>query len=73
MDAMKQVTNVSSIGPIGLMWVVIVAMKLMAVIDWSWWIVVFFPVIAGIGITVFFGALLLLVGGAVWAFGGGNY
>lgn len=64
---MKQVTNVSSIGPIGLMWVVLVALKLMAIIDWSWWILVFFPVIAGVSIAVFFGALALLTGGLVWA------
>lgn len=63
----KQVINQSSIGPIGLMWVVLVALKLMAVVDWSWWIVVFFPVLAGLGISAFIAAIMLLTGGLVWA------
>lgn len=56
-----------SIGPIGLMWVVIVALKLMAVIDWSWWIVVFFPVMAGLGITAFALVIMLITGGIIAA------
>lgn len=64
----KQTVNVSnrSIGPIGLMWVLIVALKLMAVIDWSWWVVVFFPIIASLGILAFCGVLGVLAGGLVW-------
>lgn len=59
------VTN-NSIGPIGLMWVVIVALKLMAVIDWSWWIVVFFPIMAAAGWAAIVGAIVALCGGLVW-------
>lgn len=65
---MKQVINNNSIGPIGLMWVVLVALKLMAVVDWSWWIVVFFPVLAGLSIATFCGVIALLTGGLVWVF-----
>lgn len=64
---MKQVINNNSIGPIGLMWVALVILKLMAVVDWSWWIVVFFPVLAGLGITVFLCVIALITGGVVWA------
>lgn len=64
---MKQVINNNSIGPIGLMWVALVTLKLMAVVDWSWWIVVLFPVLAGLGIIVFLGVIALLTGGVVWA------
>lgn len=65
---MKQVINNNSIGPIGLMWVVLVTLKLMAVVDWSWWIVVFFPLLATMGITALFAGLGLVTGGLVWLF-----
>lgn len=55
----------NSIGPIGLMWVVIVALQLMHVIHWSWWVVVFFPLIAGLSITAFALVLGLLCAGGV--------
>lgn len=60
-------THVSSIGPIGLMWVVLVTLKLMAIVDWTWWIVVFFPVIAWLGIGAISFILLIITGGLVWA------
>lgn len=65
---MKQVINNNSIGPIGLMWVLLVAFKLMAVIDWSWWIVVFFPVIAGAGLAAFMAVIAIITGGLMWVF-----
>lgn len=55
----------NSIGPIGLMWVVIVALQLMHVIHWSWWVVVFFPIIAGLSIGVLGLAIGLLCAGVV--------
>ncbi|AHK11890.1 hypothetical protein CHOED_030 [Vibrio phage CHOED] len=60
------VTN-NSIGPIGLLWVVVATLKLMAIIDWSWWIVVFFPVLAGLGIFSFMAVITLITGGLIWA------
>jgi hypothetical protein len=65
----KHTVNVNnrSIGPIGLMWVIITTLKLMAIIDWSWWIVVFFPVIASLGLATFFAVIAVLCGTAAWA------
>lgn len=63
----KQTVNVTnnSIGPLGLMWVVIVALQLMHVIHWSWWVVVFFPIIAGAGVVALALAIGALCAGAV--------
>lgn len=64
----KQVVNNNSIGPIGLMWVVLFALKLMHVVNWTWWVVVFFPLIAGLSITALMAVIALITGGLVWAF-----
>lgn len=52
--------NTYSIGPIGLMWVVLFALKIMEVITWHWLIVIFFPILAVLGILLvgcIFGAI----------------
>lgn len=61
----NQTINNNSIGPIGLMWVVIVALQLMHVIHWSWWVVIFFPIIAGAGVVALALAIGLLCAGGV--------
>lgn len=50
---MKQEINNNSIGVVGLLYVLFIALKLMAVIDWSWFIIVCWPVGLWLGIIAF--------------------
>lgn len=57
--------NVTSIGPIGILWVAFIVMKVMEVVHWSWWIVIFWPVglwLAGLGLILLAGAIGLTIG-----------
>lgn len=40
----KSVNVESGIGPFGLLWVVFIVMKVMHLIDWSWLIVIMWPI-----------------------------
>lgn len=58
---MNYVVKKEGMGPVGILWVLFIALKLIAVVDWSWLTVIFWPValwasavliICGIGVTM---------------------
>lgn len=49
----KQVINNGSfMGDLGLLWVIFIALKVMEIITWPWLVVIFFPILAGLGILL---------------------
>lgn len=49
----KQViNNDSSMRVLGLLWVVFITLKVMEIITWPWLVVIFFPILAGLGILL---------------------
>lgn len=60
----KHVT-VNTMGPLSTLWLIIITLKLMAIIHWSWWLVVFFPLIVVICIVLGVGACCFL-GAVIW-------
>lgn len=49
---MQQTINNNSIGPIGLLWVIFIVLRIMEVITWHWGLVIFFPLLAYLGIIL---------------------
>lgn len=52
-------TRQGGVGFLGILWLIVITLKLMSILTWSWWIVVFFPFIIIAAIT---GVCLGLVG-----------
>lgn len=57
--------TVNTMGPLSTLWLIIITLKLMAIIHWSWWVVVCFPVIVVLAILLGFGAFCFL-GAVIW-------
>lgn len=47
--------QVSTMSPCGLLWVALIVLKLMEVVHWSWWIVIFWPLGILLGLFVVLG------------------
>lgn len=55
--------NASGMGAVGFLWAMIILFKIMAIVDWSWFIVICWPVALWLLIM----AIVLIVGGvAMW-------
>lgn len=56
MYQVKQVNNNNSIGVFGLLWIVLIVLKLMEVVTWSWGLVIFWPVVPIVLLVLFLAA-----------------
>lgn len=55
----EKTINNNGMGAIGFLWAIFIVLKVMAIVDWSWFIVIFWPVAVWLGVV----AIVLIISG----------